>query len=353
MLNFFKKNKITLPQYLNLLPSYYCNARCVICNIWQKNPQTLQRKSEELSIEFYNRLFADPWLREIKHITISGGEPFLYPQLVELVKLIPNHIVVAIATNATVPLSIVTPKLYEFVHRDKLYLQISLDGSESVHNQLRGLPNAYQTAMEYIALLKQLSIRFYFSTVINTKNYAELEQIYLLAKQFDTFVQFNPIHPGDYYHHPKLTELSNWSEPQIQCIEEQLNRIVPDLIQREKIYPDEIRFYRQLPNYLRSKNIDYPKCYAGSIAFYLDPYGSIYPCPVFWREMGNIKTDNPIKVWKSGQAEKVRREIARFTCGKCWHICQMPLNLWLREQSLSQSQNKPLSAITQRNQHTQ
>jgi MoaA/NifB/PqqE/SkfB family radical SAM enzyme len=343
-----------LPQYLNLLPTYLCNARCQICNIWQQNPESQSRKSEEMTLEFYARLFADPWLAELRHISISGGEPFLYPQLVELVKLIPKHVVVTIATNASVPLLVVRPMLSELAFRAQFHIQISLDGTESVHNQLRGLPTAYQTAMELVTALKQQHIPYYFSMVINTRNYAELDAVYKLAKQNDTFVQFNPIHSGDYYLMPELKELTNWTEEQIAVVEQQLEKIIPDLVTRNKITSEEIEFYQQIPDYLRhgsKKPKDegrgtkeenssfflaqrssfirqsFPECYAGRLAIYLDPYGSIFPCPVFWKEFGNIKSGNPLDVWNSAQAEQVRQEIAKFGCGGCWHICQIPLNI--------------------------
>ncbi|MDI6782759.1 MAG: radical SAM protein [bacterium] len=332
-----------LPQYLNLLPSYLCNARCQICNIWQKNPETQRRKSDELTIPFYRELFNSPWLKELRHISISGGEPFLYPQLVELIQLIPTSVVVTIATNAAVPMLLIHPFLPQLANRDKLYLQISIDGAEQSHNQLRGIPIAYQTALELIIAAQNYSIPFYFSMVINTVNYAELDAVYSLAKKYDTFVQFNPIHPGDYYQNPELKELTNWTQLQILQVEEQLERIIPDsrlrgndprggndvIPAKAGITPEEIAFYQQIPNYLRHQKIEVPECYAGRIAIYLDPYGSIFPCPVYWKEMGNIKEQNPLTVWNSAPAERVRQEIAKLGCGGCWHICQIPLNLWL------------------------
>jgi MoaA/NifB/PqqE/SkfB family radical SAM enzyme len=333
MLNLLKKNTAPLPQYLNLLPSYLCNARCQICNIWQKNPETQERKSEELTIQEYQALFQDPWLRDLLHVSISGGEPFIYPQLVELIQLIPNSVVVTIATNATVPIAAITPGLAELAKRNNLYLQISIDGLESTHNLLRGISTAYQTAIELIAAAQRYSIPFYFSMVITTLNHSELEQVYQLAKQYDSFVQFNPIHPGDYYSNPELRLLSDWTEPKIAIVADQLNRIIPDLQSRNKIAPEEKEFYHRIPEYLRTGKVAVPECYAGRIAVYLDPYGSIFPCPVYWKEMGNIKQADPIKVWNSEQANQVRAAIAKLGCGSCWHICQQPLNLRFKGKS--------------------
>lgn len=320
-----------LPQYLNLLPSYLCNARCQICNIWQKNPETQLRKSEELTIPVYRTLFQDPWLQDLRHVSISGGEPFLYQPLLELVHIIPPSVVITIATNATVPMTTIKPLLPVLAKRDNLYLQISLDGSESTHNLLRGIPTAYQTALALIAAAQQYSLPFYFSMVITTLNYSEIENVYLLAKQYNTFVQFNPIHPGDYYSNPELQSLSDWTETKISIVAEQLNRIIPNLIARNKVVSEEIEFYQQIPNYLKTGKIAVPECYAGRIAVYLDPYGSIFPCPVYWKEMGNIKNQKPMDVWNAKQANQVRQEIARLNCGSCWHICQVPLNLRLNK----------------------
>ena len=72
-----------LPLNLTLSPSPKCNSRCLTCNIWMK-------REDELTIEEWDRVLAS-----LGHspywFTISGGEPLMYPHVVELAQLAYKH----------------------------------------------------------------------------------------------------------------------------------------------------------------------------------------------------------------------------------------------------------------------
>jgi len=66
-------------------------------------------------------------------------------------------------------------------------------------------------------------------------------------------------------------------------------------------------------------------CEAGTINFFIDPYGEMYPCngmeEKYWKEsMGNIrKAESFEEIWFSSRAEEVRRKVA--VCPKnCWMV---------------------------------
>ena len=66
-------------------------------------------------------------------------------------------------------------------------------------------------------------------------------------------------------------------------------------------------------------------CEAGSINFFIDPYGDVYPCngmeEKYWKgTMGNIReTKDFMELWNSEQAERVRANVRK--CPKnCWMV---------------------------------
>src|SRR4051794_39589508 len=84
-----------LPLNLTLSPSPRCNSRCVTCNIWKK-------REDELTIEEWDKTLASLG-RAPFWITISGGEPFMYPHVVELAERAYQHCrpgIINIPTNA-------------------------------------------------------------------------------------------------------------------------------------------------------------------------------------------------------------------------------------------------------------
>ena len=79
-----------------------------------------------------------------------------------------------------------------------------------------------------------------------------------------------------------------------------------------------------LKNYVKGGKRLLP-CRAGSINFFIDPWGYVYPCngleEKYWKEyMGNLIQAKSFKsLWMSEQAESVRKKVAE--CPKnCWMI---------------------------------
>ena len=85
-------------QIANFAVTYRCNSRCQNCNIWQKEPSDELTLTEIIKFFTVNRDF----LRNVKSIQLTGGEPFLrddLPQIVTTItKTIPG-IMVWVPTN--------------------------------------------------------------------------------------------------------------------------------------------------------------------------------------------------------------------------------------------------------------
>jgi radical SAM protein with 4Fe4S-binding SPASM domain len=66
-------------------------------------------------------------------------------------------------------------------------------------------------------------------------------------------------------------------------------------------------------------------CEAGSVNFFIDPWGEVYPCNGMeeskWKQsMGNIRSGKSFEdIWNSPEAEEVRRKVKN--CPKnCWMV---------------------------------
>src|SRR5688572_31049054 len=66
------------PKTLNVQAIDVCNSRCVMCNIWKDGV------NETMSLDELRVYLKTPFFSEVTHVGITGGEPTLRKDLVEL-----------------------------------------------------------------------------------------------------------------------------------------------------------------------------------------------------------------------------------------------------------------------------
>ncbi len=160
-----------------------------MCHIWQLQPKN------ELSLEEWRLLLADPIFRSIRQLTIAGGEPTLHPQLDQLIDLflkkMPHLYSLNITSNGFLGDSLVKlvrhwgPICYR--RGVKFVIAISLDGFAASHDYLRGVPGAFQRTYGTILRLRRLRSRYHFhlrvSGVICRQNLGEIENLAATLKK--------------------------------------------------------------------------------------------------------------------------------------------------------------------------
>ena len=95
-----------------------CQSRCKTCNIWEIYKNNPNKRSEELSLNEIEKIFKS--MGHIYIFNVSGGEPFLRPDFVEIVKLACLHLrpgIIHIPTNAIAEKQIIsqTKKITHFL----------------------------------------------------------------------------------------------------------------------------------------------------------------------------------------------------------------------------------------------
>mgnify|MGYP000527655209 CR=1 FL=1 len=138
---------VLLPFNYTFSITYRCNSRCKTCNIWkiqQKVPFDLELKTNEW-IEIIKSLGNAPFW-----ITISGGEPFLRKDLIEIIEAIVrfnNPEIINIPTNGI--LRSTTDKIEEILEilkgsRIKLVINYSIDSNEEKNEEIRGVKRKWE-----------------------------------------------------------------------------------------------------------------------------------------------------------------------------------------------------------------
>lgn len=119
-------------------------------------------------------------------VVFTGGEPFAYSEFSNLLQdvLFKFSVKIAVLTNAT--LLDGHKEALSRLDRNRIHMQISLDGPAHIHDSIRG-KGAFDATFRGIDLLKELEIPFSIATAINSANLTEMDALLdiLVAKEIE------------------------------------------------------------------------------------------------------------------------------------------------------------------------
>ncbi|MEM7801690.1 MAG: radical SAM protein, partial [Chloroflexota bacterium] len=148
-----------LPVNLTLSPSPKCNSRCLTCNIWMK-------RENELTIEEWDKVLASMG-RAPYWFTISGGEPLMFPHVVELALLAYKHCKPGIINIPTNGILRTIPDRVEAICKgcpeSQIIINLSLDGVGEKHDFIRGVAGNFEKFEERLGQL--LALREQYSNL--------------------------------------------------------------------------------------------------------------------------------------------------------------------------------------------
>ncbi len=285
--------------------TYRCNARCAMCDIWRKDAET----ERELTPSDYR------WLpRSLRSINVSGGEPFLRDDLVEIVAVMreacPDARIV-ISTNGFMP-----SRIEEMISRmDDVAVRISVDAVGPLHDEIRGVPAAYEKAIETARRLKAAGVADLGLAATSTEgNPGQLEAVRDLASDLGLEFAASAAHSS-----PIFFGAHDAERPQSDEAVGEIGRVMDDLLASKRPRDWATAYYmRGLADYVRGK----PRrlaCRAGTDFFFLDPWGDVHPCNISGTKMGNVKDGSFEEIQRRTRTE-VREAVA--SCQhQCWMIC--------------------------------
>lgn len=171
--------QLQAPKMLMLYVTDNCNLRCKHCFYWKEvdNPRNAH------SIEEIEKLTKS--LKErLDLLTLTGGEPFIRKDLVDIVRLfVENNKVkrIHIATNGLLP-DLTVRKTNEMLallgSHTRLTMQFSIDGFEDAHDTVRGMKGAFQKTCETVKKLMEIHdkrLAVSVATVVHRDNFHEMK----------------------------------------------------------------------------------------------------------------------------------------------------------------------------------
>lgn len=316
--------RLVFPYKLTLAVTYSCNSKCRLCHIWKLEPK------KEISLkeikEFFQKNNYFSW------VDLTGGEPFLRKDLAEICESIidscPNLYLLHMPTNGLLPekieekiKEILTFKPYRFI------VSIALDGPKPLHNQLRGIDDSWQKAVETyqkLKKIKQKNFEVYFGMTLSGFNYNLIEKTYQeLKKEIKDLrridLHFNIAHQSFYYNNNLKTDLKVNKKiiSELEVFKAKKRQVISGVNFLESRYQSLIRIYlktRKSPLF----------CQSLRASLFIDPFGGIYPCSMWQEKIANLEDINYDlrNIWQSDKVYKLRDKIKNKNCPGCWTPCE-------------------------------
>jgi hopanoid biosynthesis associated radical SAM protein HpnH len=160
------------PLVLMLEPTHQCNLACAGCGRIQEYRETLgESLTLEQCLESVDECGAPV-------VTVTGGEPFLYPPVFELVQeLINRHKHIYLCTNAI----LLEKSLPKLPSSKRLTLSVHVDGLAPTHDRILGRPGLFDIAIRAIKAAKAQGFRVCTNTTIYKEtDIQEIESLFAL-----------------------------------------------------------------------------------------------------------------------------------------------------------------------------
>jgi MoaA/NifB/PqqE/SkfB family radical SAM enzyme len=307
-----------LPLNLTLSPSPKCNSRCLTCNIWMK-------REDELTLDEWDKVLAS--LGQTPYwFTISGGEPLMYPHVVELAQLAYEHCrpgVINIPTNGILP---TIPESVERIARScpksQVIINLSLDGIGEKHDIIRGVPGNFkkleQRLDQLLCLRNQLNnLTIGIHSVVSVFSVGHLDEIIAYADrsgadQFITEIAEPRV---------ELDTVGLPITPSAESYAEAIDRLIT-YVERKRFagvarITEALRVeYYKLVKRILDEQDQVIACYAGWVSAHIYADGTVWPCCVRADDLGNLRHHNYDfkEIWFGEKIKEVRRSIALKEC---------------------------------------
>jgi predicted phosphodiesterase/uncharacterized Fe-S cluster-containing radical SAM superfamily protein len=142
------------PPRLWVYTNFHCNLACSYCSV-ASSPQARRRS---VGLERVKMLVDEAVQEGFDEVYLTGGEPFLEPDIVEMVLYATEQLDVVLLTNGMLYQGYRLEQLKRLSGRERLVLQTSIDAASAAgHDRNRG-KGSWQKAMDGLRLAKDLGL---------------------------------------------------------------------------------------------------------------------------------------------------------------------------------------------------
>jgi len=299
-----------LPIDCVLAVTYKCNSRCTMCDIWKL------KENSNLELDYYKKL-----PKTLRDINVSGGEPFLRQDLVQLIKILRKTYPKAkmvISSNGFLT-DLIKEKMREILKiAPNIGIGVSIDGIEEAHDKIRGIPGGFKMAIKTIKMLREdlgmKNLRLAFT--ISKENASELSKVYDLSRELGVEFTLALAQSSEFFFGGKSVE----EAPDEKILKKQFDYLIKtELKSWQPKKWARAYFAKSLFDFAKTGKQALPSR-AGQDFFFLDPFGNVYPSVIHNSVMGNVKEKDFSAIWFGKEAEEARKKVKESN-QDAWMIC--------------------------------
>jgi radical SAM protein with 4Fe4S-binding SPASM domain len=296
--------------------------------LYREKPEA---KETEFTTQEFEKTFASLGTGVV-WVTFSGGEPFLRQDIVEICEAAEENCrpgIITIPTNCLLPQVIVsrTRKMLEKCAESTFVINLSLDGVNEKHDEIRGIPGNWNRFLETFNQLKNLKEEFPnldlgVHSVVSKFSIDGLLDVYEYVKQLgpDSYITEMAERRTELFNCTK--DITPTYSAYSNFVNELSRRLRRDYLTSSNFMSKltqsfRLMYYQIAAQVLREKKQIIP-CFAGVASCQITPYGDVWPCCIlgYDKVMGNLRETNYdfAKIWKSPKSDAIRRYIAGKNC---------------------------------------
>lgn len=290
--------------------TYRCNCRCLMCNIWQVADH------EEMSPIEYTKL-----PHTLRTINVTGGEPFLRRDLLEVVRSIissaPRSRLV-FSSNGLLTDAIVDTMTAIRSYHPQVGVGISIDGTQSTHDRIRGVPGCYSKAIRTVECLRDEGFDdLRLGMTISESNVNQIHDVFQLSRDLGVEFTATVAHNSQVYFRKMDNQDFEAYKGRLRGLKEVIDAQV-----RSTAMKDWFRAYHLqglIDDSIRDSYAGH--CSAGRRYIFMSPNGEVYPCSVMGLSLGNL---SDVRTWPDlfNHVSKMKARTAVRNCrNDCWMVC--------------------------------
>jgi len=276
--------KVNVPIRVGIELTQNCNLACSHCYLESS-------RYEPMSTEQVKELLSDLATLGSLFLTFTGGEPFLRPDLLELIQYAESkRFIIRILTNGTLINRAIADQLKQFAN---LSIHMSIHGANpETHDAFTHRAGSFVAMVQAAQYLRTNGVPVTLKFSVTKANFAEVESVCALADDLGADLAVNALI------YPRIdgnTATTRWRVNQ-----------------------------RQLKQLMRKGliTVEAYRCVAGKIKCWIDAAGDVYPCELLRQlSFGNVKEQRFASIWYSTALVNFRNQpIPRPTeCMNCRH----------------------------------
>ena len=271
-----------------------CNFKCVHCFI--ENRQSTN-SHQHLSLDQIRRVLKQAYNMNVFKITITGGEPFLHPQIIEILEEIKKYnFICYVLSNGT----LINENNISVIKKcvNKMFLS-NYGFSKETYESVTNVSGTYSSYSKAITLLNQYNIPYEERVILLRENEIELPQFIKSDLKIETCIC------GD-----RFDNYASAHRPSDEAIKNVYHKIINT-------------------TFCKNRNPDDYVCNVGCSSMTIKATGEVTPCNNYGVVIGHIENDTIQELWEGDILKTIKEKTKFENFEKCFTCSNKQYSLFL------------------------